>query len=67
MIPLFAFLYNRGVSKEKSYSILNIFPYFILGFVGMVIFRNIGDDIFISNKEYWIETITLIKALSKIF
>ena len=67
MIPLFALLYNRGVSKEKSYSIINIFPYFILGFIAMILLRNIGDEIFISNKEQWIETITLIKALSKIF
>ena len=36
MIPLFAFLYNRGQLK-KNYSILNIFPYFVLGFVGMII------------------------------
>ena len=67
MIPLFAFLYNRGVSKEKNYSIINIFPYFILGFIAMIVLRNIGDEIFISNKEQWIETVTLIKALSKIF
>ena len=67
MIPLFALLYNRGVSKEKNYSIINIFPYFILGFIAMIVLRNIGDEIFISNKEQWIETITLIKTLSKIF
>lgn len=67
MIPLFAFLYNRGVSKEKNYSIINIFPYFILGFIAMIVLRNIGDEIFISNKEQWIGTVTLIKALSKIF
>ena len=36
MIPLFAFLYNRGKTKEKNYSILKIFPYFVLGFVGMI-------------------------------
>ena len=47
MIPLFAFLYNRGQINEKNYSILNIFPYFILGFVGMIILRNIGDEVFI--------------------
>ena len=46
MIPLFALLYNRGQRKEKKYSILNIFPYFVLGFVGMIVFRNIGDQIF---------------------
>ena len=68
MIPFFAFLYNRGRTKEKSYSILNIFPYFVLGFVGMIIFRNIGDQFFISNTNTnWVETIELIKIISKIF
>ena len=33
----------------------------------MVVLRNIGDEIFISNNEHWIEIIILIKALSKIF
>ena len=46
MIPLFAFLYNRGRAGDKNYSILKIFPYFVLGFVGMIIIRNIGDQIF---------------------
>ena len=68
MIPLFAFLYNRGQTKEKSYSILSIFPYFVLGFVGMIILRNIGDQIFISDySDNWEETILTIKFLSKIF
>jgi uncharacterized integral membrane protein (TIGR00698 family) len=58
MIPLFAFLYNRGKTKEKNYSILNIFPYFVLGFVGMIILRNVGDQLFISaNNNNWNETI----------
>ena len=68
MIPLFAFLYNRGKTKEKSYSIINIFPYFVLGFVGMIILRNLGDEIFVNNnKDNWIEIINFIKILSKIF
>ena len=68
MIPLFAFLYNRGQTKEKSYSILSIFPYFVLGFVGMIILRNIGDQIFLnSSGENWINTIDIIKLFSKIF
>ena len=66
MIPLFAFLYNRGQVREKNYSLLNIFPYFVLGFVGMIIFRNVGDEIYISNPN-WIESINLIKLFSKIF
>ena len=68
MIPLFALLYNRGLTKEKNYSILSIFPYFVLGFVGMIILRNIGDQIFISEySNYWGEAINSIKFLSKIF
>ena len=68
MIPLFAFLYNRGLNREKDYSIINIFPYFVLGFVGMIIIRNVGDQIFITNiNDNWIETINFIKFFSKIF
>ena len=68
MIPLFAFLYNRGQTKEKNYSILSIFPYFVLGFVGMIILRNIGDQFFLNNSyENWIDTIDIIKLFSKIF
>jgi len=47
MIPLFAYLYNRGQTKEQNYSIVSIFPYFVLGFVAMIIFRNIGDQLFL--------------------
>ena len=68
MIPLFAFLYNRGHANEKNYSILNIFPYFVLGFVGMIILRNAGDQIFlIDNTSNWNEMINFIKTCSKIF
>ena len=66
MIPLFAFLYNRGQINEKNYSIRNIFPYFVLGFVGMIIFRNIGDQVFIIDSN-WINMIDLITVSSKIF
>ena len=68
MIPLFAFLYNRGLTKEKNYSIINIFPYFVLGFVAMIIMRNIGDQVFVSyNNNNWIEIINSIKFFSKVF
>jgi len=66
MIPLFAFLYNRGQTKERGYSILSIFPYFVLGFVGMIILRNVGDEVFSTNNN-WIDFINTIKASSKIF
>ena len=68
MIPLFALLYNRGITNEKKYSILNIFPYFVLGFIGMIVLRNIGDEIFSTNMNYnWIEFVDFIKVSSKIF
>jgi uncharacterized membrane protein YadS len=68
MIPLFAYLYNRGQSKEKKYSIIDIFPYFVLGFVTMIIVRNVGDQLFITNNsELWLSTVDNIKSLSKIF
>ena len=66
MIPLFALLYNRGQTKEKNYSILKIFPYFVVGFVGMIILRNVGDEIYSSNSN-WNESINGIKLFSKIF
>ena len=66
MIPLFAFLYNRGQTKERGYSFLSIFPYFVLGFVGMIILRNVGDEV-LSNNNNWIDFINTIKTSSKIF
>tara|TARA_B110000091_G_scaffold211770_1_gene257049 strand:+ start:109 stop:1185 length:1077 start_codon:yes stop_codon:yes gene_type:complete len=69
MIPLFAFLYNRGRAKTKSYSLLDIFPYFVLGFIGMIIFRNIGDQMFLteSSGQFWQSSILNIKDSAKIF
>ena len=69
MIPLFAFLYNRGKTKVKNYSLIDIFPYFVLGFIGMIIFRNIGDHLFLTDtsKEIWQDMIINIKDSAKIF
>jgi uncharacterized integral membrane protein (TIGR00698 family) len=68
MIPLFAFLYNRGQSKEKNYSIIKIFPYFVLGFVGMIILRNFGDHFFMDiSDNNWKNTVETIKSSSKVF
>ena len=70
MVPLFGFLYNRGKIKNKNYSILNIFPYFVLGFIGMIVVRNIGDQFFtIENGNYvlWKTLIGYIKDLATIF
>ena len=69
MIPLFAFLYNRNATKTKNYSLLNIFPYFVLGFIVMIIFRNIGDQFFLSesSQQIWQTSVSNIKESAKIF
>jgi uncharacterized integral membrane protein (TIGR00698 family) len=70
MIPLFAFLYNRGDVVKKNYSILNIFPYFVIGFIGMIILRNVGDQFFMTNNnnfEIWKVFIGYIKSLATVF
>ncbi len=68
MIPLIAFLYNRGELKGKSYSILNIFPYFVIGFIGMILLRNLGDQLFLNeNNHLWVNFIEYIKILATAF
>jgi uncharacterized membrane protein YadS len=70
MVPLFGFLYNRGKVKDKKYSIFSIFPYFVLGFIGMIVVRNIGDQVFTienDNYEFWETLINYIKILATVF
>ena len=70
LIPLFAFLYNRGELKGQNYSILSIFPYFVLGFIGMIIVRNLGDQFFTSesnNYVNWINLVGYLKILATVF
>ena len=69
LIPLFAFLYNRNTAKTKNYSIVDIFPYFVLGFIGMIIFRNIGDQFFLNEdtQQIWQSSISNIKDSAKVF
>ncbi len=70
MIPLFALLYNRGKVKNEKYSLLSIFPYFVLGFIGMIIIRNLGDQFFSienSNHYIWNTFIDYLKILATAF
>ena len=69
MIPLFSFLYNRNKSKIKNYSLINIFPYFVLGFILLIVFRNVGDQIFFTeNSIYvWQDVILIVTDAAKIF
>ena len=69
IIPLFGYLYNRGNKEGKKVSILSIFPYFVLGFIGMITFRNIGDHVVQLqnyNTESWNMFISFTKDLAKI-
>ena len=70
LIPLFAFLYNRGQIEKSNYSIINIFPLFIIGFIGMILVRNIGDQLFLKDIHYsqtWINFIDIAKVLITLF
>ena len=70
LIPLFAYLYNRGEFKDQKYSILSIFPYFVLGFIGMIILRNLGDQFFSlenNNIYIWSKFIEYLKVLTTVF
>ena len=70
LIPLFAILYNRGEVKEQKYSIFNIFPYFVIGFIGMIIVRNLGDQFFtVENNNFyiWSKFIEYLKILATVF
>tara|TARA_B110000037_G_scaffold173369_1_gene197183 strand:- start:1394 stop:1954 length:561 start_codon:yes stop_codon:yes gene_type:complete len=69
MIPLFAYLYNRNETKTKNYSLMSIFPYFVLGFIGMIIIRNIGDQLFLmkDSQIVWQNSVSIIKDSAKVF
>ena len=70
LIPLFAFLYNRGEFKDQKYSIFSIFPYFVLGFIGMIIVRNLGDQLYpIESENFyaWSKFIEYLKILATVF
>jgi len=69
MIPLFGYLYNKGNNEGRAVSILNIFPYFVLGFIAMIFFRNVGDQIVQVqnyNNETWNTFISYTKDIAKI-
>lgn len=69
MIPLFGYLYNRGNVSSTKVSIIKIFPYFVLGFIGMIFLRNIGDQIIEIqnyNANVWNDFIKYTTDIAKI-
>jgi len=70
LIPLFAFLYSRGQNTGSNYSLKGIFPLFVIGFIGMIFVRNIGDQIFLGDQnilEKWIFFINIVEILATTF
>lgn len=72
-IPLVAHFYNSKNNPGQSYSIVKIFPFFILGFVLFALIRSIGDYYIVQNvsaaidKSTWKLIISTIKNYSEIF
>ena len=79
VIPVCAIMYAKRQNEEgagvtQKVRILKLFPVFVLGFLGFVIFRSIGD-IFISgnsgsfliwsSSESWTQFYTTIKLMAK--
>ena len=59
-----------GEIKENNYSIFKIFPLFVVGFLGMIFVRNIGDQILLTTPIYsenWLIYIKVIKFLATTF
>ena len=70
MIPLFGYLYNRGNPDSNKVSIVKIFPYFVLGFIAMILIRNIGDEVIQVqgyDEKTWNIFISYTKDIAEIF
>ena len=79
VIPVCAIIFasqlkNTGDSESKKVSILKLFPVFVLGFLGFVFFRSMGDMfitekstyfLFWSSPESWTQFCTFIKSMAK--
>ena len=69
LIPLLTYFYQRKNknSQSSSSSILKFFPFFVLGFILISLFRTMGDIIIINTNYYedWKNFIIIIKHVSK--
>lgn len=63
VIPLAAYVYNKW-EKKKGIKILNLFPFFILGFIAFSLIRSIGDYLFF-NEEGWREICGFVERLGE--
>src|SRR5210317_247004 len=73
LIPLIAHLYNTKNNQGSGYSIVKIFPFFVLGFIGFAIIRSVGDYYIVQqgteilSVETWKSTIQFIKHYAELF
>ena len=73
LIPLIAHLYNSKNNQGGSYSIVKIFPFFVLGFTGFAIIRSVGDYYIVQQGtellsiESWKGVIKFIKHYAELF
>ena len=69
LIPLLTYFYERKNknSQSSSSSVLKFFPFFVLGFILISLFRTMGDIIVINTNYYedWKNFIIIIKHVSK--
>jgi uncharacterized integral membrane protein (TIGR00698 family) len=69
LIPLLTYFYERKNQNSQSSfsSVLKFFPFFVLGFILISLFRTMGDIIIINTNYYedWKNFIIIIKHVSK--
>ena len=70
LIPIFAFAYMKD-NQGKNYSLREIFPFFVLGFIFLVTCRTAGDELvargcFMISESHWQYVISLVKTGSSI-
>ncbi len=71
LIPAFAYGYMRD-NQHEAYSLKQIFPFFVIGFIFMVVCRTAGDELLVRgllpiSEFQWHCLITLLKACSGVF
>jgi len=67
LIPLLAYFYNNKNDNNIKNSIKTFFPYFVIGFLGLSIFRTFGDLLIVNEDffPYWEYFVHSIKTVSK--
>ena len=75
LIPVIAYTYHRTTQEQGGkVKLLNIFPFFIIGFLLMSVLRSTGDNLIASSGQWlfldadsWQAMVRLVKQVSGIF